>query len=505
MRLTKNRTRRAASGLIVDYLGTGVNQVLSFLVTPVLISLLSPSIYGFWIIVTQIIFWLGLLDGGVGIYLIKAIASSKEKEDPSHLSNSVSTCFWIYVFLAVVVACIGMIIAPFLPGWVKIEAAHYGASMLAFQIAVITASISLILISTFYAILQGYQQIALVNIIINSVGIANLLFAVVLLKLGFGIEAMAWAQLVTTFSGGMVAFLFARRLGSFSLSPRFFQLTELMQVFRYTFFFQMNKLAFLVDTYSDGILLAGSLGTTSVTSYTLTHKLPQTATSFLTKVGGALLPGLADLFAKKDYESLQRVFLRLTRLLLRFGLLALVLILALNEQFVSIWISRDMFGGFLLTALFAYIMFFNSIIRNIATFFFSSGQLVVWGWLSVVFAVVKIALTIILLPQLGMLAPVIGTIVGGLPLGIYTPIKISSMLRLNWKIFIRDSVLPVLIRSVPTVLAIITLYILIPSSWRWLGLGLIGLGGLIANTVIFDKQLWREGYMRLKAYRGPSA
>ena len=165
MRLTKNRTRRAASGLIVDYLGTGVNQVLSFLVTPVLISLLSPSIYGFWIIVTQIIFWLGLLDGGVGIYLIKAIASSKEKEDPSHLSKSVSTCFWIYVFLAVVVVCIVMIIAPFLPGWVKIESAQYGASMLAFQIAVITASISLILVSTFYAILQGYQQIALVNFI----------------------------------------------------------------------------------------------------------------------------------------------------------------------------------------------------------------------------------------------------------------------------------------------------------------------------------------------------
>ena len=504
LRLTQNRTGRVVGGLAVDYLGNGVTQVLAILVTPLLISLLSSATYGFWIVITQVIFWLGLLDGGIGIYLIKAIANSKDKIAPSLLSESVSTCFWTYVFLALIVMCIGMSIAPFLPGWVKIEPDHYAAAMLTFQIAVVTAAVSLVIVATFYGILQGYQQIALVNAIIYSASIANLLLAVALIMLGFGIEAMAWAQLVTTLSGGVVAFFMARRLGSFSLSPRFFRLTELRKVFHYTFFFQMNKLSFLANTFSDGLLLAGYLGTASVTTYTMTQKLPQTASFFLTKVGGAMLPGLAELFAQNDYESLQRVFLRLMRLLLRFSLLALIFVLALNERFVGLWVGQGLFGGFLLSALFAYVMFFNAIIGNISTFFFSSGQLEGWGWLSVVSAVVKIGLTIILLPTLGLLAPVIGTVVGGSLLGLYTPIKISRLIRLNWKQLIRDGVLPVMIGSTPTVFIVLTLYILIPSSWRWLGLGIIALSGLLANTVVFDIQIWRQGYLRLKSYRAPS-
>jgi len=496
-RFTEGRTGRAVSGLAVDYFGNGVTQVLSLLVTPWLVSLLSPSMYGFWIVVTQVIFWLSLLDGGVGMYLIKTIAGSKDRESSLTLMEAISTCFWTYTCLALVAIVIGLWVAPLLPAWVGIEQAQNATARLTFQIAVLTAAVSLVIVATFYAILQGYQQIALVNGIVYGVSITNLLLAVILLLSGWGVEAMALAQLVATVLGGVTAFFLARHFCAFSLSPRFFRFAELKQVFYYGFFFQMNKLAFLANTFSDSFLLAGSLGTASVTTYSLTLKLPQTGSFFVTKVGGALVPGLAELFGQNDIFRLQHIILRLFRLLTRIGILSAIFIVVLNERFVSLWVGPSLFGGFTLTILFAYILLRNCLIGNMSAFFFASGQLQGWGVLSLIEAGVKIGLTVVLLPSLGLLAPAVGTILGGLITGVYAPIKLSRLAQLRLGTLLREGIGLPLLKSLPTVVVLIGLSYLIPTSWHWLGIACIGVGGLAANTLSFDVNRW----LSVKAFR----
>lgn len=496
-RLSKNRTGRAVSGLISDYAGNALTQILSFLVTPLLVTLLSESMYGFWIVVSQVLFWFNLLDGGVGMYLIKSVASEKHRSESERLTQAISTSFWSYVFLSIVTVLVGSFLAPWLPGWAKIGSAEAPAVILTFRIAILTASISLVTVPTFYAILQGYQRLALLNGIVYGVGAVNLLLAVGLLRMGWGIVSMAVAQLCATLFGAAIAFIFARQICSFSLSTRHFRLVELRQILHFATFFQMNKLAFVANTFSDGFLLAGVLGTAPVTTYALTQKLSSTASLFVTKVGGVLLPGLAELFAQRDVERLQQVVLRLLRLLTRASLLCFIMVVALNERFVSLWVGPDLFGGITLTLLFAYIILYNGLIGNLSVLFFSSGQLEGWGWLSLISAIVKIGLTVLLLPTLGLLAPMVGTIVGGLFPGVYAPIKTAQLIQLRLSRIALEGVAPSLIRSLPTVFVIAGLSVVIPVAWHWSGLVCIGLGGLVTNVLTFDMELLGKSFARL--------
>src|SRR5258707_4989932 len=96
--LQSTRTKRALSGLVVDCFGTTVNMALSFVVTPWLVYLLKPELYGFWIVAAQVLFWLNLLDGGSGLYLVQAI--SRYQQSPQRVNRAIATVFWTYVILA---------------------------------------------------------------------------------------------------------------------------------------------------------------------------------------------------------------------------------------------------------------------------------------------------------------------------------------------------------------------------------------------------------------------
>jgi O-antigen/teichoic acid export membrane protein len=259
----------------------------------------------------------------------------------------------------------------------------------------------------------------------------------------------------------------------------------------------MSKLAFVASAYSDGILLAGSYGAASVTTYSLTQKLASTASMFVNKVGGVLIPGFTELFAGQEIARLQPVVVRLTRLLTRIGFLNLLLILILNERFVGIWVGPATFGGLALTALFAYSVFRNGLIRNLAALFFSSGRLEGWGWLSLIEAIVKISLTLVFLPTLGLLAPMIGTIIAELFTGVYTPIRVAQLVRLPLSSLLTQGIGLPLLKSVPTIVVLGVLNYLVPLQSRWFGIVFIGFCGVLANTLSFDWAQWKNGWSRL--------
>ena len=486
-----NRSGRALSGLLTDYAGTAISVGISFLVTPLLLTILSAPMYGFWITTAQIIFFLNLADGGASIYLINSIAKSKEEGKNEHLAQLISTTFWLYVFMGVLVCGIGLVLAPFIATWLKINAADSASATITFQIAVFNAVLSLIVIPTFYGVLQGYQKLALVNGIVYSVSILSSLLSLGLLSMKMGVTAMALGQLIATMVGASIASIYAKRVcPSLSFSPQHFRWSELRQILHFTGYFQMSKLAFLASTYSDTILIASYYGTAPVAAYSITQKLPSTASMFMNKVGGMIMPGLSELFAAHDVARLQVVVLRLTRLLVRFGLLSMFLVIALNKRFVYFWISPTVFGGIALTVLFAYSIFRNGLIRNLATLFFSSGQLKAWGWLSLLEAALKIPLTILLFPLVGLLAPVGASAIAELLTGFYTPVRIAQLIELPLVTLLSQGVMPPLLLSLPTIGGLFLLDYLLPLHLGWLGIICIGLCGILVNTLSFDRTRW---------------
>jgi O-antigen/teichoic acid export membrane protein len=187
-----------------------------------------------------------------------------------------------------------------------------------------------------------------------------------------------------------------------------------------------------------------------------------------------------------DRAALRSVINRMTRILVRIAILSATIILTLNHRFVALWTGEATFGGAILTALFAWGIFRDTIIRNLAAFLFASGDLKGWGILSSAEAVLKVGLSIALLPVLGIVGPMVGTAVAELITGIYTPFKLIRLVDIDPWSMLNEAILPPLLRSMPTVVVMSVLAFAVPSHWSWFGIVIIASAGVLANVIAFD-------------------
>jgi O-antigen/teichoic acid export membrane protein len=471
--------------LLVDYIGIAIGIVLTFVITPVLVRLLGAPMYGFWITAVQILAWLNLLDGGIGINLLKTIGTYKTV-DPDRVRSMIGTTFWLYVGIAAVTIAIGMGISPFVAGWTHVAVADAAAATIAFRLAVVSAAITLIVVPTFYVILQAYQRLAFVNVITNGTNIMASLAGLALVSAGMGVAGVSMGQLGATLIGATVAFLASRRLLAFGLSWRNATRAHLREIGAFAGYFTMSKLAFLVSNYSDAILIAVFYGTSPVAVYALTQRLAGTALTFLGKIGGVALPGLAEIFGENDRAALQRVTLRFLSILTRAALLGGAVIIAVNRRFVEAWTGPQTYGGLLLTVLIVWCVMRDAVVRNLAAIVFASGDLKGWGWLSVIEAAVKVILALALLPATGILGPAIAAAIAGTITMTYVPLKLAKMTGMSIPAMLDGAIRRPLLLSIPTILAAAALSWFVPQSWRWFGIVLIGGVTLLVNLLTFD-------------------
>lgn len=482
-----NRTGRAAAGLLADYIGTAASTGIVFLSTPLLLGWLTPPVYGLWVAVTQVMFWLNMIDGGAGVYLLRSIAKARETGDDSSIRGLVCTTFWSYVVLGVLTLVAGVSVARPVVGWIGVAPSEAHAAIVAFQIAVINATIWITVLPCFYGVLQGHQQLPLVNGIAHGVTILGTVTALFLLWLGHGIEAMALGQLAATLLGGVATYIAARRVcAPMSLSPRHFSRAVLRQIFHFTGYFQMSKFSFIVSNFTDGLLIASALSPAAVSTYTLTQKLASTGSTLLNKIGGAIMPGMAEVIASGDMARLQAVVLRMVRLLARFSFLAMLLVMTLNSRFVANWVGGGLFGGVLLTALFSYSVFRGGLIHNLAAILFSAGVLRGWGWLSLLEGIANVSLTLLWLPKLGLAGAALATVVAQLALTIYAPLRVSRLVQIKLPKLLWIGVGILVLWSLPTAAVMVLLNACLPNAWGWGAIALIAVAGLAVNLISFE-------------------
>ena len=87
-----SRRKKALSGLFADMGGMLIIQLLSLALVPFYLKYISLSDYGYWLVISSIIGWIGLADFGIGFavtrFFIKAVSGVKENSSVSQVANT---------------------------------------------------------------------------------------------------------------------------------------------------------------------------------------------------------------------------------------------------------------------------------------------------------------------------------------------------------------------------------------------------------------------------------
>lgn len=166
-----------------------------------------------------------------------------------------------------------------------------------------------------------------------------------------------------------------------------------------------------IGLFTDNLVIAYFLGPASVVPFVMTQRLFAIAQAQVQSVGNATWSSLADLYTKGELEQFNLRLVQLTALVATFGMVLIIPILVYNFWFVQLWVGAERFAGLGVTVLAA----MNAVMM---------GVLSLWGWcfsgtgnvaaiarLSALVGILNISVSLLVTPSLQLIGPLLGTFV----------------------------------------------------------------------------------------------
>lgn len=343
------RTQRFIHGIGFGYAGQVLATLVGLCLTPFLLLRIGKHDYGLWLVGTQLIFYVGLLDLGVVALLPRETAfatgragSLSESPDlPSIVGQTARLVLWQTPIVAIAAAVLWF----FLPAeWVGLRqpiAVVLGAFVLTFPLRI------------FGALLQGLQDFSFLGktnivafIMSNAVTVAFVLAGFGLYALAFGWAALQminaganWYRLRKHFPGVLPSSL-----------PKLRREVARLRL-KQGFWISTNQVAQVLLTGTDLLIIGKLFGPIAVVPYVCTAKLISVMSNQPQLLIQAAGPALSQMRAGESRDRLPQVCIALTQAMLLISGAVVCVVLATNQGFVGRWVGAEQFGGLMLTAL----------------------------------------------------------------------------------------------------------------------------------------------------------
>jgi len=484
-----SRSKQAVMGFVTDFGGQVLLTVANFIAVPFILRFTSSSLYGFWVATLSVLGFLALTDLGLGISLTRLIAGSDRKEEGTgDPGGVVSTAFYAFCVVGLLFLGLGLGMAPYIPGWFKISPGDAGDVVTAYKIAIFSGAISLPL-STFGSILFGFQKMAVGNTIRNVFSVTSVVLLIGLLFLNVGLVALPLSTLFTVVTVGLGNFIYVRK--NYPKARVCFPLAnkkDLKRLISFGGYFQLGRIANIVTSSTDSMVIAGVLGATHVTPYSVTSKLPVTFnTTVATKVPIAVFPAIAQMYAQGEEGKVRASFLRLAEYSIRFAVIGCAVTLLANQQFVSLWVGPSYFGGVALNLVFTYWVLQSTLIHGIGVVVYAIGDMRNWVFMSIAEAALNLVFSLLLVTPLGLVGVALGTSIGKtLTTGWYTPYWICKKIDLPVHSFLYKGIFRPIVISLPSALSAIVVAYFLSVDLGWLRIIFIGVTAVVVNFISFE-------------------
>jgi len=343
-----SRTHRFLTGFMTGYTHLILATIAGLWLTPFFLHRLGQSTFGLWLVGTQIIAYLLLMDLGIVALLQREtayITGRTGRHDAPELRQLLEKTLTL-AFAQTPVVLIAAVLALW---WVPDSwAALRGPLTVVLGLFVLTFPMRV-----FQAALTGLQDLAFVARVQMFAWIGGTIVVVVLVLQGFGLSALAagWCvtqaaifgacglRLAVRFPGAMPRRLVPRELGA----TRDYVVRSV--------WVSVSQIAQVLLNGTDVMIVGALLGPAAVVPYACTGKLIAVLANQPQAILQSAAPALSELRTTADRGRLFQVSAALAQATLAVSGLVACIVLAVNAGFVRWWVGPDQFGGLPLTLL----------------------------------------------------------------------------------------------------------------------------------------------------------
>lgn len=343
------RTQRFIRGIGFGYAGQVLATLVGLWLTPFLLMRIGKHDYGLWLVGTQLIFYVGLLDLGVVSLLPRETAFatgragnvSEAKDLPAIVGQTARLVFWQTPIVTIAAAVV----------WFCLPADWAGLQQ---PIAVVLAAFVVTFpLRIFGALLQGLQDFSFLGKTNIVAFIISNVVTIALVLAGFGLYALAcgWATLQMINAGANWYRLRKHFPGVLPSSLPKLRSDVVRVQLKQGFWISSNQIAQVLLTGTDLLIIGKLFGPLAVVPYACTAKLISVMSNQPQLLIQAAGPALSQMRAGESRDRLSQVCIALAQAMLMISGAVVCIVLAVNQGFVGRWVGADQFGGLALTAL----------------------------------------------------------------------------------------------------------------------------------------------------------
>jgi O-antigen/teichoic acid export membrane protein len=325
--------------VFANWMGLAINMGIAFLIAPFLVHSLGDTMYGLWVLLLAVTGYMGLLDAGLKVSVVKYISRYNALGDKESMSRVVSTVLVLHGSIAIAIVILGVAMAPFVPRLFSVSPELVPVAQTVLVITAVNLAIT-IWASVFNGVLAGLQRYDYSNMIGVGVMLVRSALIVLLVSRGQGIVALG---LVHT-AGNVLAALLAivvvfKTVDGLHVRWSLVNRETVKTLCSYGGFILLNNLAMFLLFNSAEIVIGVFLSAAAVTYFAIAGNLLQYLSQLIGVMTQVLHPYAADQDARGDAGGLQRTVIVGTKVCLMIALPATVTFMIAGKTFISLWMG----------------------------------------------------------------------------------------------------------------------------------------------------------------------
>jgi O-antigen/teichoic acid export membrane protein len=454
-----SRFSRFARGVGTTMLTQVLLTVTGLWLTPFLLHHLGGADYGLWLLATQLLAYLTLLDLGVVALLPREVATASGAPDDTGaraaVTQAIARALRILALQLPVIAIASLLLWYYLPTqWLGMRDA-LGVALAGFVL--------LYPLRAAMGVLEGLQELPFLGRAFLLAWVVGTVTTVILVASGAGLMAVAagWIVQQSVASVCWVHRLWSRHR---ALLPRDMQVdrSETRAQLSRGLWFSLSQVATVLLFGTDLLIIGKVLGPAAVIPYAMTTKLMIVLQNQPQLLMHAALPGIAELRGRANHGDVLRVVFGLALGMLMLSGGVATVILAVNRAFVSWWVGPALFGGQGMTALLLLVMLLRHWGLVLTQANFALGDDRYLGLVSLIEGLVSVTASYTLVHFLGAMGAIAGALIGVVLIRI--PMQLAELSRrtgrpraeivgtlapLSWRLALMLVVAAVVARFVP--------------------------------------------------------
>lgn len=320
-------------------LGFGWTTLMYLLMTPYILHHVGVARFGIWVLGGVIAKSLSMLDLCIGSSCIKFISEYRTKDDFDKLTRVVNTGFGFYLVFAGIVTFPLIFAIDYLVVLFRVPVALHAEAAFVFLLALLFFGTSNAL-RIYTTICDGLQRMDLTN----TIGIATTLIwiagTIVSLECGYGLYGLSISQFVSYIVYIVIIIgIIPRLLPQLRVNPFTFDTTMFRRIFKFGLQVQIDRIAELVNTQMDKLLISYFLGVSPVSFYEIASKITLFIRSLPTVIASALLPATSEISSQRNEASLYNVYLQTSRCLALFAVPMVIFVATAAPWVIRAWMG----------------------------------------------------------------------------------------------------------------------------------------------------------------------